>query len=39
MRRFYGADELADIILEAGFSEVSFKRMFLGVAAIHKARK
>ena len=39
MRRFYSADELADIILEAGFSEVSFKRMFLEVAAIHKARK
>ena len=39
MRRFYGADELATILLEAGFSEVIFKRLFLGVAAIHKARK
>ena len=39
MRRFYGADELAEIVLEAGFSEVSFRRMFLGIAAIHKARK
>ena len=39
MRRFYSAEELGDIIREAGFSEVGFKRMFLGVAAIHKARK
>ena len=39
IRRFYNADELSKIVLEASFSEVSYKRMFLGVAAIHKARK
>ena len=39
IRRFYGADELSEILIEAGFSEVTYKRMFLGVAAIHKARK
>jgi demethylmenaquinone methyltransferase/2-methoxy-6-polyprenyl-1,4-benzoquinol methylase len=37
--RFYDADELAIILREAGFSEVRFKRMFKGVAAIHKAIK
>lgn len=37
--RFYGADELADILREAGFVEVSFQRMMLGAAAIHKAVK
>lgn len=39
MRRFYGADELAEIIYQAGFSEVCFDRMLLGVAAIHRATK
>ncbi len=37
--RFYGADELSDIMKEAGFSEVSFERVFFGAAAIHKAIK
>ncbi|MDD5093483.1 MAG: ubiquinone/menaquinone biosynthesis methyltransferase [Dehalococcoidia bacterium] len=39
MRRFYSAEELAENIREAGFSEVSFKRFMLGAAAIHQARK
>ena len=37
--RFYGADELADILREAGFGEVSFQRMMFGAAAVHKAVK
>ena len=37
--QFYSADEFAEIIREAGFSEVTFKRMFLGASAIHKAIK
>lgn len=37
--RFYTAEELSEIMLEAGFSEVNFDRMLLGAAAIHKARK
>lgn len=37
--RFYSADELTDILREAGFAEVSFQRMMLGAAAIHKATK
>ena len=39
MRRFYGAEELAEIIREAGFSEVKFDRMLFGAAAIHQAIK
>ena len=39
IRRFYNAEEFAEIIREAGFSEVSINRMFLGVAAIHTAKK
>ncbi|MBT4511700.1 MAG: ubiquinone/menaquinone biosynthesis methyltransferase [Chloroflexi bacterium] len=39
IRRFYSAEELAEIIREAGFPEVSINYMFLGVAAIHKAEK
>ena len=37
--RFYSADEFAQIIRQAGFSEVNFHSMTLGVAAIHKALK
>lgn len=37
--RFYRADELADIMRQAGFDEVSFNRVILGVAAIHEAVK
>ncbi|MFO8101549.1 MAG: ubiquinone/menaquinone biosynthesis methyltransferase [Dehalococcoidia bacterium] len=39
MRGFYSPEELADIMLQAGFSEVSFKRLLLGAAAIHRAKK
>lgn len=35
--RFYGADELAGIIREAGFSRVEYHRMTFGVVAIHRA--
>jgi demethylmenaquinone methyltransferase/2-methoxy-6-polyprenyl-1,4-benzoquinol methylase len=37
--RFYPAGEFAEIIKQAGFSEVSFKRLLFGVTAIHKAIK
>lgn len=37
--RFYPADVLADILCQAGFKEVTFKRLLFGVAAIHQARK
>jgi len=36
--RFYTAEELAAILREAGFSEVRFKRLMFGAAAIHLAR-
>lgn len=36
--RFYGAEELAAILKEAGFAEVRVKRLMLGAAAIHLAR-
>lgn len=39
IRRFYKAEELSDIITQAGFSEVTFKRLLFGVTAIHKAVK
>lgn len=35
--RFYSADELADIIRQAGFAEVTFNHMLYGILAIHKA--
>jgi demethylmenaquinone methyltransferase/2-methoxy-6-polyprenyl-1,4-benzoquinol methylase len=35
--RFYPADELAEILGQAGFSDVAYKRLFFGVAAIHQA--
>jgi demethylmenaquinone methyltransferase/2-methoxy-6-polyprenyl-1,4-benzoquinol methylase len=37
--RFYGAEELAQIMREAGFDQVSFKRLMFGAAAIHQAIK
>lgn len=37
--RFYEAEELVDIMHQAGFREVSFRRMFFGITAIHKAVK
>ncbi len=37
--RFYPAEEYAEIIREAGFSEVTFKRLLFGASAIHKAIK
>ena len=37
--RFYPAEELADIMREAGFQKVTFRRMFFGAAAIHEAEK
>ena len=36
---FYSADELADIMLQAGFDEVTFQQLMLGAVAIHQARK
>ena len=39
MRHFYHPEELAEIIRQAGFCEVSFNRMLFGAAAIHKAIK
>jgi len=39
IRRFYGADELAEVMGQAGFSQVSFRRMVCGVAAIHRGVK
>ena len=37
--RFYGAEELAEILSQAGFSDVSFKRLMFGVGAIHVSVK
>ena len=37
--RFYAADQLADIMRQAGFETVTYKRLMFGVAAIHKAIK
>lgn len=39
MRHFYSPEELAEIIQQAGFCEVSFNCMLFGAAAIHKAIK
>ena len=35
--RFYPAEELEEIFYRAGFSDVTYKRMLFGVAAIHQA--
>lgn len=37
--RFYSAGELSGILREAGFDQVSFRRLLLGAAAVHEARK
>ncbi len=37
--RFYDADQVAEILYNAGFSEVSYKLPFFGITAIHKAVK
>lgn len=37
--RFYPADELANILREAGFAKVTFQRYLFGAAAIHQAGK
>ncbi len=39
MRRFYSAEEMAGILRQAGFSDVTFKRLMFGAAAIHVASK
>ncbi|MFH0777533.1 MAG: class I SAM-dependent methyltransferase, partial [Candidatus Eisenbacteria bacterium] len=39
IRGFYGAQELAVLIQEAGFTNVKATTLFLGVAAIHEAKK
>jgi demethylmenaquinone methyltransferase/2-methoxy-6-polyprenyl-1,4-benzoquinol methylase len=35
MPRFYPAEELADLMRQAGFRQVTYQKLFLGVAAIH----
>jgi demethylmenaquinone methyltransferase/2-methoxy-6-polyprenyl-1,4-benzoquinol methylase len=37
--RFYGAEELAGIFNEAGFSKVVFRQLMFGAAAIHESVK
>lgn len=37
--KFYTAHELAEIMHQAGFKEVTFKRLLFGVAAIHQSYK
>ncbi|MCE5216546.1 ubiquinone/menaquinone biosynthesis methyltransferase [bacterium] len=37
--RFHDADGLAQVLRESGFAEVSYRRLFLGAAAIHVATK
>lgn len=37
--RFYDADELSGIILEAGFGECKYKRLLGGIVAIHQGTK
>ncbi len=36
---FYSAEELTEIMFKAGFDKVTFQRLMLGTATIHKARK
>ena len=37
--RLYSAEELAAIMKEAGFGQVTFQRLMFGAAAIHQAVK
>lgn len=39
IQKFYAAEALSNVILRAGFSEVTFIKMLYGVAAIHEAVK
>lgn len=39
MPRFYTAEQLSDILLEAGFTKVGFTRMTFGISALHTAVK
>ncbi len=39
MQKFYGAEELQNIIYQAGFTKVNFNRLLFGAAAIHSAIK
>ncbi|MHA1960319.1 MAG: ubiquinone/menaquinone biosynthesis methyltransferase [Candidatus Thorarchaeota archaeon] len=39
VRRFYPAEELTQILKDAGFREVTFRRLMRGIVAIHKAVK
>jgi demethylmenaquinone methyltransferase/2-methoxy-6-polyprenyl-1,4-benzoquinol methylase len=39
MPRFYPAEELAGILRQAGFEDVSYSRMLFGVAAIHQGTR
>jgi len=36
---YYGAEELKELLMKAGFSRVSFRRLFFGAAAVHVAIK
>ena len=37
MQRFYSAEQMAEILKQAGFKDVTFKRYMLGATAIHVA--
>jgi demethylmenaquinone methyltransferase/2-methoxy-6-polyprenyl-1,4-benzoquinol methylase len=37
IRAFYGSEELRELLLESGFSTVSFRRLLLGIGAIHES--
>ncbi|MHC4074425.1 MAG: ubiquinone/menaquinone biosynthesis methyltransferase [Planctomycetota bacterium] len=37
--RFYAAEELADIMCQAGFQKITFQHLMFGVAAIHQGMK
>ena len=37
--KFYSAKQLKEILSVAGFDEVSYKKLFLGIAAIHHGLK
>ncbi len=39
LQRFYGAEELAAVLREAGYSRVEFRRLSFGVVALHAAVK
>jgi demethylmenaquinone methyltransferase/2-methoxy-6-polyprenyl-1,4-benzoquinol methylase len=39
MPRFYPAEELADLMRQAGFREVTYTRLLFGVAAIHQGTR